>query len=316
MGCDFNNLEELDLSNNSELTYLECKNNDIKILNIPNTNNLDIFEYDEDKVHVIAKTVTAIQLNNNEVSLEKDQTTQLTATVVPADADITKVKWTSSDETVATVDENGLVTAVSEGTAVITVSATDFSGVLADCIIKVVAEDLGSTGDVEVKNYPAVNISYRTHIQTFGWEGTANDIKTWKSNGTMSGTSGKSKRLEGIQIVVVKKGESFNQKMGDITSAKTEAFVAKEGNSPIVNYPATSNTNPIVPGADTVNVAYRTHVQSFGWQGWKYNGQMSGTSGKSKRLEGIQIVLVPKGGATPENYQGVSSDRTEAYVQK
>ena len=187
---------------------------------------------------------------------------------------------------------------------------------LADCIIKVVAEDLGSTGDVEVKNYPAVNISYRTHIQTFGWEGTANDIKTWKSNGTMSGTSGKSKRLEGIQIVVVKKGESFNQKMGDITSAKTEAFVAKEGNSPIVNYPATSNTNPIVPGADTVNVAYRTHVQSFGWQGWKYNGQMSGTSGKSKRLEGIQIVLVPKGGAAPENYQGVSSDRTEAYVQK
>lgn len=291
MGYDFNNLEELDLSNNSELTYLECKNNDIKILNIPNTNNLDIFEYDEDKVHVIAKTVTAIQLNNNEVSLEKDQTTQLTATVVPADADITKVKWTSSDETVATVDENGLVTAVSEGTAVITVSATDFSGVLADCIIKVVAEDLGSTGDVEVKNYPAVNISYRTHIQTFGWEGTANDIKTWKSNGTMSGTSGKSKRLEGIQIVVVKKGESFNQKMGDITSAKTEAFVAKEGNSPIVNYPATSNTNPVVPGADTVNVVYRTHVQSFGWQGWKYNGQMSGTSGKSKRLEGINIEL-------------------------
>ena len=113
MGYDFNNLEELDLSNNSELTYLECKNNDIKILNIPNTNNLDIFEYDEDKVHVIAKTVTAIQLNNNEVSLEKDQTTQLTATVVPADADITKVKWTSSDETFATLDENGLVTDVS-----------------------------------------------------------------------------------------------------------------------------------------------------------------------------------------------------------
>lgn len=227
MGCDFNNLEELDLSNNSELTYLECKNNDIKILNIPNTNNLDIFEYDEDKVHVIAKTVTAIQLNNNEVSLEKDQTTQLTATVVPADADITKVKWTSSDETVATVDENGLVTAVSEGTAVITVSATDFSGVLADCIIKVVAEDLGSTGDVEVKNYPAVNISYRTHIQTFGWEGTANDIKTWKSNGTMSGTSGKSKRLEGIQIVLVPKGGAAPENYQGVSSDRTEAYVQK-----------------------------------------------------------------------------------------
>ena len=61
--------------------------------------------------------------------------------------------------------------------------------------------------------------------------------------------------------------------------------------SPIVNHPATSNTNPVVPGADEVNVAYRTHVQSYGWQAWKYNGQMSGTSGKSKRLEGINIEL-------------------------
>jgi uncharacterized protein YjdB len=32
-------------------------------------------------------------------------------------------------------------------------------------------------------------------------------------------------------------------------------------------------------------------VQSYGWQGWKYNGQMSGTSGEAKRLEGIQIRL-------------------------
>ena len=239
--------------------------------------------------------------------------------------------------------------------------------------------------------YPSINISYRTHIQSFGWEGDASDIKTWKSNGTMSGTSGKAKRLEGInivvnsaeagkdvelgiqytthcqsygwlpwsadgdmngtegeakrleaikiqltgadkdaydvyyrvhaqsygwlgwakngapsgtagygkrlegiQIVVVKKGESFNQKMEGITSAKTEAYIAKEGSSPIVNFAPTSNTNPVIPGADTPNVAYRTHVQSFGWQGWKYNGQMSGTSGLAKRLEGININLTNK----------------------
>ncbi len=248
--------------------------------------------------------------------------------------------------------------------------------------------NLEENPDLEEIEKPDINVSYRTHIQTFGWEGNADNIKTWKSNGAMSGTSGLSKRLEGInivvnpkvvgspldlgvqytthcqsygwlpwsangemngtegeskrleaikiqltgadkdkydiyyrvhaqtygwlgwakngapagtagyakrlegiQIVVVKKSESFNQKMEGITSAKTEAFVAKAGNSPIVNYPATSNTNPVVPGADTVNVAYRTHVQSYGWQAWKYNGQMSGTSGKSKRLEGINIEL-------------------------
>ena len=32
-------------------------------------------------------------------------------------------------------------------------------------------------------------------------------------------------------------------------------------------------------------------MQTYGWQEWKKNGEMSGTSGESKRLEGIQIYL-------------------------
>lgn len=131
------------------------------------------------------------------------------------------------------------------------------------------------------------DVYYRVHAQSYGWLG-------WAKNGAPAGTAGYGKRLEGIQIVVVKKGASYNQKMEGITSVRTDAFVAKAGSSPIVNYSATSNTNPIVPGEDDVNVAYRTHVQSFGWQGWKYNGQMSGTSGLAKRLEGIEINLTNK----------------------
>ncbi|SFN57899.1 Ig-like domain-containing protein [Proteiniclasticum ruminis] len=38
-------------------------------------------------------------------------------------------------------------------------------------------------------------------------------------------------------------------------------------------------------------VSYRTHVQNYGWQGFKENGQMSGTTGESLRLEGIEIML-------------------------
>ncbi len=43
--------------------------------------------------------------------------------------------------------------------------------------------------------------------------------------------------------------------------------------------------------AAAANVSYRTHVQSVGWQGWKENGAMSGTSGQAKRLEGIEIKV-------------------------
>ena len=38
-------------------------------------------------------------------------------------------------------------------------------------------------------------------------------------------------------------------------------------------------------------VQYRTHVQNDGWQDWKSNGAMSGTSGRALRLEAIQIQL-------------------------
>ena len=41
-------------------------------------------------------------------------------------------------------------------------------------------------------------------------------------------------------------------------------------------------------------IRYRTHVQSYGWQKWALDGQMSGTSGESKRLEAIQIELTGK----------------------
>ncbi len=130
-------------------------------------------------------------------------------------------------------------------------------------------------------------VHYRVHAQSYGWLG-------WAKDGAPAGTAGYGKRLEGIQIVVVKKGETFDENMGKITSKYEEPFMAKEGESPVLIGTPTSNTKPVVPGADTPNVTYRTHVQSFGWQGWKYNGQMSGTSGLAKRLEGIEINLTNK----------------------
>ena len=41
-----------------------------------------------------------------------------------------------------------------------------------------------------------------------------------------------------------------------------------------------------------LSVAYKTHVQSYGWQRYVYNGKMSGTEGEAKRLEGIKIKLL------------------------
>ena len=54
-----------------------------------------------------------------------------------------------------------------------------------------------------------------------------------------------------------------------------------------VNNGALFSANP-----QTLGVSYRTHVENIGWQDWRQNGVMAGTSGMSYRLEGINIQLV------------------------
>ena len=71
--------------------------------------------------------VTGIKVSPDTLTLtKKDETAQLTAEVTPSYADNKRVTWQSSDEKVATVDEDGKVTAVGNGTA--TITATSVSG--------------------------------------------------------------------------------------------------------------------------------------------------------------------------------------------
>lgn len=71
--------------------------------------------------------VTGIKVSPDTLTLtKKDETAQLTVEVTPSYADNKRVTWQSSDEKVATVDENGKVTAVGNGTA--TITATSVSG--------------------------------------------------------------------------------------------------------------------------------------------------------------------------------------------
>lgn len=40
-----------------------------------------------------------------------------------------------------------------------------------------------------------------------------------------------------------------------------------------------------------LGIRYSAHVQSYGWQDWKSNGQLAGTTGEGKRVEAIKIEL-------------------------
>ena len=80
--------------------------------------------------------VTSITLNQTTASLKKGETLTLTATVAPSDAANKSVTWSSSNTSVATVTTSGVVTAIGEGTAVITVKTAD-GGKTASCTVAV-----------------------------------------------------------------------------------------------------------------------------------------------------------------------------------
>ena len=77
-----------------------------------------------------------ITLNQTELNLYVDETERLTAVLYPEDATNKDLVWTSSDESVATVDENGNVKALGHGTAVITVVTSD-GKTGASCVVNV-----------------------------------------------------------------------------------------------------------------------------------------------------------------------------------
>ena len=88
------------------------------------------------KVNVV-QPVTSIYLNKTSLEMTALDTYQLQASVYPSEANNKEVSWESSDEKVATVDENGLVQAKEKGTAVITAKAKDGSEVSRSCKVTV-----------------------------------------------------------------------------------------------------------------------------------------------------------------------------------
>lgn len=80
--------------------------------------------------------VKSIALSQSDVVLAVNETVILIATTLPDNAKNKAVSWSSSDETVATVDTNGLVKALKAGTATITVKTQD-GGVSATCSVTV-----------------------------------------------------------------------------------------------------------------------------------------------------------------------------------
>ena len=275
----------------------------------------------------VTSKITDVSLNKTTLEIEKSESETLVATIDPENTtDDKTLTWTTSNKEVAEVDSNGKVTGKSEGTATITVKTTASCKVTVTkqnpiLTYQAHVEDIGwqeyvkdgqKAGTTEqskqieaikiqlsnIESYDG-NIQYQSHVENVGWQ-------DWRQNNEISGTTGESKQIEAIRIQLTGElAESYDiyyrvhvQELGWMDWASNGASAGTAGYS----YRIEAIEIRLVekgkgaPGATEKPfvqhyVSYKTHAQDYGWLSKVYDGNISGTTGESKRLEALMISL-------------------------
>lgn len=249
-------------------------------------------------------SVESIIPKEEKIEMIQGETKQLEYSLVPENAKIEQPVWTSSNDQIVSVDENGTVTAIEPGEATISLSETEkVLGSFKVIVNKVYDESTSESTDLtenddkddtsksfaRISNSPTV--SYQTHVKNIGWQ-------TNQTNGSAAGTTGRNLWMEAIRITTSGTGVS-----GDI---EYSSHVKNIGWQNYVKNGETSGTTGQVLQMEAIrirltgelaqnyDVYYRAHVANFGWLGWAKNGEDAGTAGYVYQMEGIQIQLVRK----------------------
>ena len=139
--------------------------------------------------------VGGVSLNRNDYTFHTiGETFQLVASVMPEDATDISIEWSSSDGTVATVDQNGLVTAVGNGTATITVVTADQCKT-ASCDVTVAQSVTGVTLDKSEYIFHSIGDSFQLAAsvapedaadKTLEWASSDEAVATVDQNGLVT----------------------------------------------------------------------------------------------------------------------------------
>lgn len=155
----------------------------------------------------VVRQATSLTLNKTSVTTVEGRTFKLTATVKPGNATYKTVNWTSSDEKIAIVDSDGLVTALSKGNVTIKATTKDNSGKTAACFVIVSPRTPANSVTIINQNLTMV-VGETTTVQKAINPSVSTDRVTWQSDNktvaSVDASTGKvTARTPGIASITV-----------------------------------------------------------------------------------------------------------------
>lgn len=128
----------------------------------------------------VVREVTSIRLNHSTLTIIQGHTASIKADVKPSNATYNEATFTSDDESIAVIDEDGTITAISPGTTWIWAKAKDNSGKYARCYVTVI-EPIPATGiTISDKQIVLIAGESKKMVYTMKPNNTTDDL-TWSS---------------------------------------------------------------------------------------------------------------------------------------
>jgi len=189
-------------------------------------------------------SVTGIELTTTSRNMYAGDQYILQTIIKPDNATDKSVTWTSSNPAIATVDENGIVTALKAGTTTITATTND-GGFKANCIITVTGEVVNVTG---ITLSPTTKTMYTGEsfilTPTITPDNATNKSVTWTSSDPTIASVDES----GIVNAIKKGTATITAKTNDGGFTATCVITVNEGDKKVTGITLTPTTNTIKPG--------------------------------------------------------------------
>ncbi len=187
--------------------------------------------------------VESLVLSNTELTINVGNASAVSCTVLPEDATDKTVNWSSSNNAVATVNNVGVITAVSAGTCTITASSGDITSTVNVIVKKPVEQVVLNKTDVTIKEEETFTFTYTivpndASEKNVTWISSDNSVAIVNANGTITGvkagtciiTASVDGKSAIANITIKEKGPDFKKLYNEIGSSVKYGFsVASDG---------------------------------------------------------------------------------------